>query len=64
MTSGGQCVMICGTPLMLQWCASSWDMHTQEVSIFSCAVCDDYWDNTYTNVYSGVQTIEIHLHWE
>ena len=33
MTSGGQCVMTCGTALMLLWSASSWDMHTQEVSV-------------------------------
>ena len=26
MTSGGQCVMTCGTTLMLLWCADSWDM--------------------------------------
>ena len=32
MTSGGQCVMTAGTPLMPQWSASSWDMHTPEVS--------------------------------
>ena len=32
MTSGGQCVMTAGTPLMLLWSASSWDMHTLEVS--------------------------------
>ena len=32
MTSGGQCVMTAGTPLMLLWCASSWDIHTLEVS--------------------------------
>ena len=33
MTSGGQCVMTCGTALMLLWSVSSWDMHTLEVSI-------------------------------
>ena len=32
MTSGGQCVMTCGTKLMLQWSASNWDMLTQEAS--------------------------------
>ena len=32
MTSGGQCVMTAGVVLMLQWSASSWDMHTLEVS--------------------------------
>ena len=32
MTSGGQCVMTAGAVLMLQWSASSWDMHTLEVS--------------------------------
>ena len=32
MTSGGQCVMTAGAALMLQWSASSWDMHTLEVS--------------------------------
>ena len=33
MTSGGQCVMTTGIPLMLQWSAISWDMHTLEVSV-------------------------------
>ena len=33
MTSGGQCVMTTGTALMLLWSASSWDMHTLEVSL-------------------------------
>ena len=33
MTSGGQCVMITGTTLMLLWYASNWDMHTLEVSL-------------------------------
>ena len=33
MTSGGQCVVMVGTVLMLLWSASSWDMHTLEVSI-------------------------------
>ena len=33
MTSGGQCVMTAGTPLMLLWSADSWDMHTLEVSL-------------------------------
>ena len=33
MTSGGQCVMTTGIPLMLLWSASSWDMHTLEVSV-------------------------------
>ena len=32
MASGGQCVMTSGTALMLLWFASSWDMHTLEVS--------------------------------
>jgi len=32
MTSGGQCVMMAGTVMMLLWSASSWDMHTLEVS--------------------------------
>ena len=32
MTSGVQCVMMAGTLLMLLSCASSWDMHTLEVS--------------------------------
>ena len=32
MTSGEQCVVMIGTPLMLLWYASSWDMHTLEVS--------------------------------
>ena len=32
VTSGGQCVMMAGTVLMLLWSASNWDMHTLEVS--------------------------------
>ena len=32
MTSGGQCVMTAGTPLMLLWSANSWDTHMLEVS--------------------------------
>ena len=32
ITSGGQCVMITGIPLMPLWSVSSWDMHTLEVS--------------------------------
>ena len=32
MTSGGQCVMICGIALMLLWFANSWGMDTLEVS--------------------------------
>ena len=32
MTNGVQCVMTAGAALMLQWSASSWDMHTLEVS--------------------------------
>ena len=32
MTSGGQCVMTAGAVLMPLWFASSWDMHTLEVS--------------------------------
>ena len=32
ITSGGQCVMTAGAPLMLLWSADSWDMHTLEVS--------------------------------
>ena len=40
MTSGGQCVMIAGIPLMLQWCASSLDMHSLEVSVlFDISIC-------------------------
>ena len=35
MTSGGQCVMTPGTALMLLWSASSWDMHTLEVSVLT-----------------------------
>ena len=31
MMSGGQCVMMVGMPLMLQWCVGNWDMHTLEV---------------------------------
>ena len=34
MTSGGQFVMTSGTTLMLLWSASSWDMHTLEVSVW------------------------------
>ena len=33
MTSGGQCVMVPGTTLMLLWSANSWDM--QEVRLSS-----------------------------
>ena len=33
MTGGGQCVMTTGTALMLLWSASSWDIHTLEVSV-------------------------------
>ena len=33
MTSGGQCVMTLGTPLMLLLSASSWDMQPLEVSL-------------------------------
>ena len=33
MIPGGQCVMTCGTALMLLWSASNWNMHTLEVSI-------------------------------
>ena len=33
MTSGGQYVMTSGIPLMLLWCASSWDMHTPDVRL-------------------------------
>ena len=32
MTSGGQCVMMAGTVMMLLWSASNWVMHTLEVS--------------------------------
>ena len=32
MTSGEQCAMTAGAALMLLWSASSWDMHTLEVS--------------------------------
>ena len=32
MTSGGQCVMMAGAVLMPVWSASSWVMHTLEVS--------------------------------
>ena len=32
MISGEQCVMTCGTALMLLWSASNWDMHILEVS--------------------------------
>ena len=39
MISGGQCVMTCGTTLMLLWCASSWDMHTLEVSLYKALLC-------------------------
>ena len=33
MKPGEQCVMTPGTTLMLLWSASSWDMHTLEVSL-------------------------------
>ena len=33
MTSGGQCVMMAGMPLMLLWSASSLDMQPLEVSV-------------------------------
>jgi len=33
MISGVRCVMTAGTALMLLWSASSWDMHTLEVSV-------------------------------
>ena len=33
MIPGVLCVMTCGTTLMLLWSASSWDMHTLEVSM-------------------------------
>ena len=46
MTSGGQCVITCGTSLMLLLFASNWDMHTQEVSIVIIA-----FDKEHTNVY-------------
>ena len=36
MTSGGQCVMTCGTVLMLLWSAGSCDIHTLEVSVYFC----------------------------
>jgi len=35
MTIGGQCVITTGATLMLLWSASSWDMHTQEVSMLA-----------------------------
>jgi len=41
MTSGGQCVMTAGTPLMLLWFVNSWDMHTLEVS-FKNVASDDF----------------------
>jgi len=34
MISGEQCVMTCGTALMLLWSASSWDTLTLEVSLW------------------------------
>ena len=49
MTSGGQCVMTPGTALMLLLSASSWDMHTLEVSwIWVLPVWN--WPNLSTNV--------------
>ena len=45
MTSGGLCVMTVGTPLMLLWSVSSWDMLTLEVSTESVHrnyVCDSH----------------------
>ena len=35
MTSGEQCVMTPGTALMLLWSASSWGIHTLEVSLLT-----------------------------
>ena len=37
ITSGGQCVMTAGTPLMLLWSADSWDTLTLEVSFYTIA---------------------------
>jgi len=34
MTSGEQCAMTVGVPLMLLWSAGNWDMHTLEVSTY------------------------------
>ena len=42
MISGGQCVMMTGTLLMPLWFASSWDMHTLEVSASSCIIMCDF----------------------
>ena len=36
MTSGGLCVMMAGTVLMLLWCVDSWDMQPLEVSANIC----------------------------
>ena len=66
MTSGGQCVMTTGTILMLLWSASSWDMHTLEVSesilcytifttVFACSAV------AYSHAFFGVGTGPIYL---
>ena len=36
MTSGGQCAMMAGAPLMPLWSASNWDMQPLEVSLNIC----------------------------
>ena len=35
---GGQCVMILGIVLMLQWSAGSWDMQPLDVCLLNCVV--------------------------
>ena len=35
---GGQCVMIFGIVLMLQWSAGSWDMQPLDVRLLNCVV--------------------------
>ena len=69
MTSGGQCVMTAGTPLMPLLSANSWDTHTLEVSevmsisiiclyIWLCFCADGI---AYSNAYFGAGTGPIYL---
>ena len=68
MTSGEQCVMTPGTTLMLLWYASSWDMHTLEVSVwFSVStpnlsmVCLCSGGRAYSNAHFGSGSGQIFL---
>ena len=68
MISGEQCVMMVGTELMQLWSASSWDMHTLEVS-GSANVCEAWLrcfycgtgGTPYTNAFFGAGTGPIYL---